>query len=153
MLITFFYSNGLIHRKFIPTGQTVHGDFYFAVMKRLVARIARIRPQYREQGSWWLLHDNAPAHNCIKVRNFLASKSVQVIDHPPYSPYLAPCDYFLFPKLELQLKGKFLNDVPSIQKDVTSILNKISSHEYKKCFEKFVDRLNACIASEGMYFE
>ena len=143
MLITFFDSIGMIHREFVPPGQTVNVDFCLAVMKRLVPRIARVCPQYREQGSWWFLHDNAPTQIFC---------SVQVIDHASYSPDLAACDYFSFPKLKLLLKGNFFNDILSIQKNVTGVLSEISSDEYKKCFERFVDRLNACIASEGMYF-
>jgi hypothetical protein len=36
---------------------------------------------------------------------FLAKHKMAVIPHPPYSPDLAPCDFFLFPKMKLKLKG------------------------------------------------
>ena len=78
MLITFFDSEGMIHKEFVPEGSTVNGQYYLGMMQRLLARIRRVRPQSNAQGSWSLLHDNAPAHKCIAVRNFLASKSVQV---------------------------------------------------------------------------
>jgi len=35
--------------------------------------------------------------------------------HPPYSPYLAPCDFWLFPKLKNALKGQTFADLPDIQ--------------------------------------
>jgi len=42
-----------------------------------------------------------------------------VLNHPPYSPDLSPCDYFLFPKLKLPLKGRLFEDVQNIQGAVT----------------------------------
>ena len=52
-----------------------------------------------------LLHDNAPAHSVIRVRQFLAQKMVAVLDHPPYYPVLAPADFFLYPRLKAVMKG------------------------------------------------
>jgi hypothetical protein len=37
-----------------------------------------------------LHHGNAHAHNALRVREFLAKKSITKMDHPPYSPDLAP---------------------------------------------------------------
>ncbi|KDR06784.1 hypothetical protein L798_04043, partial [Zootermopsis nevadensis] len=47
---------------------------------------------------------NAPAHTALKVRQFLASNTMAVIPHPPYSSDLAPCDFFLFRKMKIQGK-------------------------------------------------
>ena len=48
MLITFFDSKGIIHREFISTGQAIAGAYYLEVVKCLMARIHRIRPEYRD---------------------------------------------------------------------------------------------------------
>jgi len=50
------------------------------------------------------LHDNAPAHWAIATQKKLAYLSFHFLDHPPYSPDLAPSDYHLFPVLKKQLK-------------------------------------------------
>ena len=63
------------------------------------------RPEMKPSGNWSLLHDNASAHNATVVRQFLASRKVTVLHHPPYSPDMTPADYFLFPKLKSKLKG------------------------------------------------
>lgn len=65
----------------------------------------RVRPEYREPGSWFLLHDNAPSHRSIIGHEFLTQKQVTVFNQPPYLPDLAPCGFFLFPKLKMALKG------------------------------------------------
>jgi len=44
------------------------------------------------------------AHNALEIREFLAKNNIAVLEQPPYSPGLAPCDFFLFPKLK-EVKG------------------------------------------------
>jgi len=57
------------------------------------------KPGMCESSDWFLLHDNALSHNATIVKQSLAQRKVTVLDHPPYSPDLAPADYFLFPKV------------------------------------------------------
>jgi len=52
------------------------------------------------------LHDNAPAHRALATQKKLAYMDFQCLDHPPYSPDLAPSDYHLFPGLKKQLEGR-----------------------------------------------
>ena len=61
MLICFYDSKGIVHKELDPPGQNVNAVFYLGVLKRLVRRIRRVRPEYREDESWRLLHDNAPS--------------------------------------------------------------------------------------------
>jgi len=52
------------------------------------------------------LHDNAPAHWALATQKKLAYLGFQCLDHPPYSPDLAPLDCHLFPGLKKKkLKG------------------------------------------------
>lgn len=73
-------------------------------MRRLQSRIRRVRPEYRERESWRLLHDNAPTHRSTLITDFLTKNGILTINHSPYSPDLAPCDFFLFGKLHLLMK-------------------------------------------------
>ena len=52
-----------------------------------------------------LIHDNAPAHKCVLVQDFLKEEKVAQLSHPPYSPDLSPSNFFLFSLLK-----KFLSD-------------------------------------------
>jgi transposase len=59
-----------------------------------------------------LHHDNAPAHFTALVQAFffLAKHHITQVCQPPYSPDLAPSDFWLFPKLKSPLKGRrFVN--------------------------------------------
>jgi len=53
-----------------------------------------------------LLHDNAPSHWALATQKKLAYLDFQCLDHPTYSPDLAPSDYHLFPGLKRKLKGR-----------------------------------------------
>ena len=50
------------------------------------------------------MHDGAPSHRVLATQKKLAYLCFQCLDHPPYSPDLAPSDYHLFPGLQKQLK-------------------------------------------------
>jgi len=57
-------------------------------------RVQRVRTDIADD--WVLHHDNAPAQTALSIREFLAKKNIPVLPHPPYSPDLAPCDFYLF---------------------------------------------------------
>ena len=80
----------IVHYEFVPTGQTVNQVYYLEVLKRLHEKVRRKRPELFANNSWILHHDNAPAHTAWSVREFLATKQITVLEHPAYSPDLAP---------------------------------------------------------------
>lgn len=154
MLIVFFDCKGIIHHEFVPDGQTITGDYYLEALQRLLGRIRRIRPEYRDPGDWCLLlHDNAPSHTSLVVRQFLARNQVCVLNHSPYSPDLAPCDFALFPKMKMKLKGCVFDDIEAIKSASTSTLEAIPKTEHVHTFESLLSRCKKCIESEGEYFE
>jgi len=122
-------------------------------MERLLNRIRCVGRGLCESGYWFLLRDNTPSHNATIVKQFLAQRGVTVLDHPPYSPYLAPADYLLFPKMKSHLKERLFDSISDIQKAVTSTLNTIAKDDFHKGIQKLYDRANLCVQLEGMYFE
>ena len=87
----------------------------------------------------------SPGSCCTKI---FSPKKVCVLNHPPYSPDLSPCDYFPFPKLKLPLNGRLFEDVQDIQGAVTSTLRAIPQEDVQRSFQS-----TRCIDAEGMYFE
>ena len=76
-----------------------------------------------------------------------------VVPHPPYSPDPAPCDFFLFPKLKMKLKGRRFRKVEEIQAQSQAVLNTLRENDFQKCFKNWQRRWDRCQASEGEYFE
>jgi len=104
MIFVFFDTRGIVHKEFVPPGQTVNHAFYKDVLERLLKRVQRVRTDIADR--WVLHHDNAPAHTALSIREFLAKENIPVLPHPPYSPDLAPCVFYLFPELKSELKGR-----------------------------------------------
>ena len=70
---------------------------------------------------------------------------MNVLDHPPYSPDLAPANYFLFQKVKSHLKGLLFDSILDIQKAVTSTLYTIAKDDFYKGIQKLYDRANLCV--------
>jgi len=117
MLVCFFDHKGDGSLRIHSQGQTVNQQCYLEMPTRL-----RVSVRRKRSGLWpdkWIIHhDNAPAHDALRVREFLAKSSITKMDHPPYSADLAPSDFWLFTKLKNALKGQRFDDVSDIQRNV-----------------------------------
>jgi len=153
MSVIFFDWQGVIHKELVPEGETIDAVYYKGVMKWILNRIRRVRPGMCECGDWFLLHDNAPSHNATIVKQCLAQRNVTVLDHPPYSPDLAPAHYFLFPKVKFHLKGRPFDSISDIQKAATNTLNTTAKDEFYKGIQKLYERANLFVQLQGIYVE
>jgi len=149
----FFDARGIMHQEFVPPGQTVNREFYLDVLMRLRENVRRKRPELWRSGDWFLHHDNGPAHTDLSVTWYLASLGWTIIPHPPYSPDLAPCDFFLFPTMKKTLKGKRFATMEEVKTASQEAPNNIKLHQFQRCFTQWEKRLDKCIASNGEYFE
>ena len=84
-----------------------------------------------EAHTWVLHHDNAPAHTAMSIRLFLAERNIATLEHAPYCPDLALCDFFLFPKIKYILKETHFSDIDSIKMAATTELKKIPENAFK----------------------
>ena len=83
----------------VPKGSSVTGKFY---RESVLTQLVDIYQKHRRCSGVRcikLLHDNAPAHKSATVQEYLKESGLDVLDHPPYSPDLSPCDFWLFPRL------------------------------------------------------
>ena len=90
-----------------------------------------------------LLHDNASSHKCEVVKSFLASAKVEVLNHPPYSPDLSPCDLFLFRRL----RKCFLEISMRLEVLLAALFNSVSNRYQKKT--KKVTKM--CLSKGGIF--
>ena len=106
-----------------------------------------------EAHAWALHHDNAPAFTALSIRQFLAERNIETLEHSPYSPDLAPCDFFLFPEIKSLLKGTPFFDIDSIKMAATTELKKILENAFQEYFESWKRRMHKCFQVKGDYFE
>ncbi|UYV85110.1 hypothetical protein LAZ67_X004608 [Cordylochernes scorpioides] len=153
MLTVFFGYQGNVHHEFRQPGSTITADSYLGVLRRLREAIRQKRPELWRSKSWILHHDNAPAHTALKISKFLQGHSTSVFPQPPYSPDLAPCDFFLFGKLKKKLKDRKFQSIEEIKVESKKAMKAIPRTDYQRCFADWKKRWLKCIAANGDYFE
>jgi hypothetical protein len=86
---------GIFHYEFIPEGKIVNKEITIDILHRLRNAVRRKRPEIWRTDSWFLLHDNTPAHRSVLTKDFLTKNMVTTQRHPPYSLDLAAADFYL----------------------------------------------------------
>jgi hypothetical protein len=106
---------------------------------------------------WIQHHDNAPArppaHTSHFVQQFLAKHGTAQMQQSPYPPDLAPCDFFLFPRLKKDLKGHGFEATENIKRNSPKTLSDIPKKEFAKYFQQWQKRWVKCVVAEGNYVE
>lgn len=94
---------------------------------------------------WFVHHDNAPAHNAERTMECLAPSGINLVAHTPYSPDLAPCDFFLFPKIKKELREKrFENCKLAVEVAITE-LAMLQNGDLELCLNRGLYRLQKSI--------
>ena len=74
---------------------------------------------------------------------------LKTVPQPPYSPDLAPCDFWLFPKL----RGNSYDTIDEMKEAVTKVIDTLTQEGFDGAFQKLLEQYNKCIAAGGDYFE
>ena len=151
MFTIFFRTSGPVYIDRLDKGETITSTYYIEnVLKPLFKELKKQRPK-SGLTNIKILHDNARPHTAKNTFSFLEDEGVAIIDHPPYSPDLAPCDFWLFDYLKRNL-GDYTDEI-KLGKAITKVLNGIPKEEYAKTFSKWLERMQICINNGGDYFE
>lgn len=81
-----------------------------------------------------LHYDNGPDHTPLIIRQFLAKNQTLVVPQPPYSLYLAPCNFFSFLKLKSTLKERRFQTIVDIKQNKEIDLKDIPIGAYQECY-------------------
>ena len=139
-MIPFFDSTSMIYMHWVFTGQTVNKVNYVEVLREFKKRFGRKRPALIKSGQWHFQQDNAPVHNSILVTDYLTKMGIKTVPHPPYSPNLAPCDFWLFPKLKEKLRGCRYETIKEMKEAVTKVIDTLTQDDFQGAFQKFLER-------------
>ena len=94
--------------------------------------VHRKRPALFKSSQWHFHQDNAPVHNSILDTDYLIKMGLKTVPQSPYSPDLAPCDFWLFP--------------------VTKVIERLTQEDIHGAFQKLL-KWYKCIAAGGDDFE
>ena len=153
MVVVFFGRRGIIKRICLNEQKTVTAKWYTEIcLPQLLEELKILRPNSRLD-TWRLHHDNAPAHRAQLTENFLKESGLIVLEHPPYSPDLAPCDFKLFPMITEQLKGKHFSNEDELIEAWDTICAEVGQETWANIFDEWFQRMEKCISCNGKYFE
>ena len=74
---------------------------------------------------------------------------IKTLPQPPNSPDLAPCEFWLFPKL----KGCCYETIEEMKEAVTKVIDTLTQEDFHEAFKNLLERYNKCIVAGGDYFE
>ena len=74
---------------------------------------------------------------------------IKAVPQLPYSPDLAPCDFWFFPKL----RGCRYETIEEMKEAVTKVLDTLTQEDFAGAFQKLFERYKKWIAAGGEYFE
>ncbi|UYV80470.1 hypothetical protein LAZ67_19000256 [Cordylochernes scorpioides] len=150
VLLTIFWDvDGPICLDFLSSRQRMNSDLYCDILVNKLKPSIRNKRRGKLSKGVLFLHDNARPHTSCKTVSTIIKLGFFVLEHPAYSPDLAPSDYFLFGLLKKELKGKRFDSDEDVQKVVQDFFHTLPKSAYKEGIYK----LPECLESQGDYFE
>src|SRR5262249_36762454 len=98
-----------------------------------------------------LHHDNARPHTGRMTLAKIKEHGWNLLLHPPYSPDLAPSDYYLFRSLEHFLRGKTFIDKEDIRNRLAEFFRSKDVTFFRKGIMELPERWTKVIESDGEY--
>jgi len=97
--------------------------------------------------------DSAPVHKSVLAMGKFRDLHYELLEHPPYSPDLAPSDFYLFPKLKLFLAGQRFSSNHDATAAVDGYFADLTKNHYRDEIMALELRWNKCISLKGDYVE
>lgn len=153
MVTVWWSSAGVIHHSFLPNGMSITADVYCEELNTMMEKLAHLQPALVNRSSPLLLHDNARPHTAQQTVSKLQELGLEALRHPPYSPDLAPTDYYFFQNLDNFLAGKKFNTREAVQNAFEEFVTSRPADFFKKGINKLPLRWQRCIDCMGDYFD
>ena len=148
MLSVWWSVRGVEYWKLLPDNTTVTAEVYCAQLDKLKVKIEMSYPSREEI---YFLHDNARPHTAKSTRDKLLDFGWELLPHPPYSPDLAPTDYYLFRSLSNHLREKIFDDDIEIKCFLTDFFSSKLPEFYAKGIHSLPERWRAVVDNDGTY--
>lgn len=148
MLTVFWDSHGVIHADYLEKGKTINGIYYADL-------VSETRKKRRKQKNvpLWILHDNAPIHKCAVAVQEVNDSGFKLLPHPPYSPDVAPSDFYLFQRLKKSLRGKVFDSRDELKCFVSDWFSALPSSFFSAAFDELLVRWHKMVDANGSYIE
>ncbi|PNF29904.1 hypothetical protein B7P43_G07269, partial [Cryptotermes secundus] len=148
VMMTFFFDcKGPLLVEFLEHGATISAQRCDDTLRAIKSK----RPGMLSNGIV-LLHDNARSHTANSVRNTLQRSGWEVLQHPPYSPDLSPCDFHIFEDLKRGIRGHRFASDEDVCNWVKTWFRRQPTSFFKDGIDRLISQWDKCINSFGDYF-
>ena len=100
----------------------------------------------------WLHLDNCRVHNSKYVQDEMKKTCFKRAPHPPYSPDIAPSDFFLFGYVKEKLRGESFKERNELYQAIVSIIEDISEKTKRNVFQEWTKRCFGIHSNHGEYY-
>jgi histone-lysine N-methyltransferase SETMAR len=97
--------------------------------------------------------ENSICHNGAKITEKLEKRHIVRVPHPPYSPDLSLCDFWLFGILKQKMKERVFQSEEQNLAAVTKSWNELTFEDIQRVFHNWMERLIWGIANSGKYYQ
>lgn len=151
MLSVWWDMEGVVYFELLDMNQGITADIYCEQLDRLKSALTTKRPALINRKGVILQQDNARPHTAKVTRQKVMEFGWEILPHPPYSPDIAPSDYYLFKSLEHFLRGKEFKDKNEIQTSLSDFFLSKPKQLYQNGIESLVKRWHEVIENDGNY--
>ena len=152
MASIFWESQKVIMVYYLEERRTINDAYYAEQLRRLSQEIVRKRKRELTCGVL-LLQDNAPAHTLQVAMAAATECGFEVLPHLPYSPDLAPNDFYLFPKWKTNVRGRDFRSTEGVIEAVNEYVGDQDEDFYFEGISKLEQRWRKCTKITGDYIE
>ena len=153
VMMTIFWSpHGIQLIKALNPGEHFNAEYFQNEVLSDLTQLPYAISAKQNKKKFYVHFDNARPHKAKSTIQFCVENKFNIMPHPPYSPDLAPSDFFLFGYLKEKCKGCRFETVDELIEFITEIFSEINSDVLWSVFNEWEQRLNRCIQVKGNYF-
>jgi histone-lysine N-methyltransferase SETMAR len=132
----------------LPKGSSFTGGYY---LDNILAEVIQLPPTWAER-KLRLHTDNARVHNAHKCQDFCRENGLRIILHPPYSPDLAPSDFFQFGHIKRCLARIAFVSRDELFEVIQSVVMTTPIDTLHRVFDHWMERLAWVAKNNGDYY-
>jgi histone-lysine N-methyltransferase SETMAR len=152
MASVFWNAEGILFIGYLEKGKTITGEYYSNLLTRLDKQMHEKRPSLQKKNI--IFHqDNAPAQKSVLAMRKLRDLHYELLEHPSYSPDLAPYKFCLLLKLKLILTGQHFSPNQEVFAAVEGYFADITKNHYRDGITALELRWHKCISVKRDYVE
>lgn len=154
MLCVWWDQLGVVYYELLQPNDTITGEVYRRQLMRLSRALKEKRPETVARHDKVILqHDNARPHVAQPVKTYLETLKWEVLPHPPYSPDIAPSDYYLFRSMQHGLADQHFSNYGEVKNWIDSWIGAKPADFFRDGIRQLPERWEKVVANDGQYFE